>query len=219
MTAPKPPEHAIWRDAEAPGDLSDRKEIMDANLPADISELHEALEAAERDAESLVGGLTEEEGGGRAEAGSWSVAECLDHLATGNRVYLEAMVDPAERARELGRTRRGPAKPGWLGGLFVSSLEPPPKWWARMKAPRKIRPREAPPLAETFDRFMAVQADVRAFLLANADLDLAGIPFPNPFIPGIRFSLATGLHVIAAHDRRHLLQAWGVRRAVLAADP
>jgi hypothetical protein len=33
------------------------------------------------------------------------------------------------------------------------------------------------------------------------------------FIRGIRFSLATGLHVIAAHERRHLWQAWRVREA------
>jgi hypothetical protein len=29
----------------------------------------------------------------------------------------------------------------------------------------------------------------------------------------VRFSLATGLHVIAAHERRHLWQAWRVRQA------
>ena len=28
----------------------------------------------------------------------------------------------------------------------------------------------------------------------------------------IRFSLATGRHVIATHERRHLWQAWRVRR-------
>ena len=28
----------------------------------------------------------------------------------------------------------------------------------------------------------------------------------------VAFSLATGLHAIAAHDRRHLWQAWQVRR-------
>lgn len=37
---------------------------------------------------------------------------------------------------------------------------------------------------------------------------------PHPFVRGIRFSLATGLHVIAAHERRHLWQAWRVRRAL-----
>ena len=42
---------------------------------------------------------------------------------------------------------------------------------------------------------------------------IAGVRFPNPFIRGVRFSLATGLHVIAAHERRHLWQAWRVRQA------
>ena len=187
---------------------------MDADVPEDISELQGELEAAERDAKALVAGLSEEHGTARAEAGSWSVAECLDHLATANRVYLRAMQEPAKRARTRGRYRRRPARPGWVGRLFVVSLEPPPKWWSRLKAPRAIRPRAAPPLAETFASFRASQADVRAFVGAHADLDLAGVRFPNPFVRGIYFSLATGLHVIAAHERRHLWQAWGVRRAM-----
>lgn len=185
------------------------------NIPAaDIQELQEALDAAERDAEALVGGLSEELGTARIEPGSWSVAECLDHLATANRVYLRSMQEPADRARARGRLRRRPAKPGLLGGMFVDSLEPPPRWWSKQKAPRKIRPRTSPPLADAFAAFVASQAAVRAFLRANADLDLAGIRFPNPFVRGIRFSLATGLHVIPAHERRHLWQAWRVRRAL-----
>jgi hypothetical protein len=191
---------------------------MDANAPADIRELQDQLDAAERDAEALVAGLSEEQGVRRLDAGCWSVAECLDHLATGNRVYLAAMREPADRARARGRRRWRPAKPGWVGRLFAWTFEPPPKWWSRRKAPRKIRPRAAPPLAETFASFVASQADVREFLRANADLDLAGIRFPNPFVRGIRFSLATGLHVIAAHERRHLWQAWRVRRTIERAD-
>jgi hypothetical protein len=54
---------------------------------------------------------------------------------------------------------------------------------------------------------------VRVFLRKYCDLDLVGVRFANPFIRGVRFSLATGLHVIAAHERRHLWQAWRVRQA------
>jgi hypothetical protein len=43
------------------------------------------------------------------------------------------------------------------------------------------------------------------------------VVFPNPFIRGVRFSLATGLHVLEAHERRHLWQAWNVRRAMSSA--
>jgi hypothetical protein len=186
---------------------------MDTQMPADIRKLLDQLEAAKRDAEALVGGLSEVHGARRVTPGSWTVAECLDHLAIANRVYLDAMREPAERARRRGTYRRGPARPGWAGQLFVSMLEPPPKSWSKLKSPQRIRPRTAPPLTETFASFMASQADVVAFVRGYADLDLAAIRFRNPFVRGIRFSLATGLHVIAAHERRHLWQAWRVRRA------
>ena len=180
---------------------------------SDVEELKSQLEAAERDALALVADLTEELGGWRSKTGSWSVAECLDHLASTNRVYLDAMKQPAIHARELGRTRRGPGVPGLLGRWFVGKMEPPVKAAFRIKAPRSVEPRLAPPLAHAFASFTASQDEVRAFLCAYADLDLAAVRFPNPFVRGIRFSLATGLHVITAHERRHLWQAWRVRRA------
>ena len=185
---------------------------MDASAP-DIKDLEDQLDAAERDAQALAAGLAEERGGWHVETGSWSVAECLDHLATANRVYLHAMKEPAIRAREQGRFRRGPAAPGFVGRRFVRTMEPPVKAPFRMKTPRIVEPCSGPPLANAFASFMASQDEVRAFLRAYADLDLAAVQFPNPFVRGIRFSLATGLHVIAAHERRHLWQAWRVRRA------
>ena len=83
----------------------------------------------------------------------------------------------------------------------------------RGKAPRTIQPRQSPPLQDALRAFLASQDEVFAFLRTFADIDLAGVRFANPFIRGVRFSLATGLHVIAAHERRHLWQAWRVRQA------
>jgi hypothetical protein len=95
----------------------------------------------------------------------------------------------------------------------VRSLEPPVNARFKGKAPRSIQPRTAPPLSEAFSGFLASQNEVRTFLRTYADIDLAGVRFPNPFVRGVRFSLATGLHVIAAHERRHLWQALRVRQA------
>ncbi|MPZ20767.1 MAG: DUF664 domain-containing protein [Luteitalea sp.] len=180
---------------------------------ADIVALEDALNATERDARALVAGLTEEVGAWRADASSWSVAECLDHLAVANRVYLHAMQPAAEHALAQGRRRRRPARPGLIGSWFVRTLEPPVKPKFRQKAPQSIRPRVSPPLDDAAGRFVASQDDVRTFLRRYSDIDLAGVRFPNPFVRGVRFSLATGLHVIAAHERRHLWQAWRVRQA------
>jgi hypothetical protein len=189
-------------------------------LPTELQQLDDALGAVERDARSLVDGLTEARGTWRPEPGSWSVAECLDHLATANRVYLEAMRPSATRARSTGRKRRRTARPGPLGQWFVNFLEPSQTTRRKTKAPRVIRPRMAPPLNDAYAAFMASHEDARNFLRTYADVDLAGVRFPNPFISVIQFSLATGLHVIAAHERRHLVQAWRVRRqAEQAAAP
>ena len=182
-------------------------------LPADLQALDDALQASAGDARKLVDGLSEARGAWRSEPGSWSVAECLDHLATANRVYLGAMQPSAARALNAGRGRRGPAIPGLIGGWFVSYLEPPVKPRLKSKAPRTIRPRTAPALSDAVTAFLASQEEVRTFLRTYADIDLAGVRFPNPFIRGVRFSLATGLHVLAAHSRRHLWQAWRVRQA------
>jgi len=184
-----------------------RERVLDGSL----AELDRAFFASERSARTLVDGLSETHGTWRAAPGSWSVAECLDHLAVGNRVYLEAMAPPAARARSEGRLQRSDAVPGLIGGWFVRSLEPPVT--RRLRAPRKIVPRAGPPLADAAAAFFAAHAQVVAFLHDYADVDLAGVRFPNPFIRGVRFSLATGLHVLAAHERRHLWQAWNVRGA------
>ena len=181
--------------------------------PADIAALDAAYEAIEHDARLVVAGLSDALGTWRVAPDTWTVAECLDHLATGNRVYLDGMRPAAERAAADGRARRGPARPGLLGGWFARSLEPPARPLFKTKAPRQIRPRVSPPLSDASGAFLASHDDVRAFLRQFAAIDLAGITFPNPFIGGVRFSLATGLHVLAAHERRHLWQAWNVRRA------
>lgn len=179
--------------------------------PPDIQVLEDQLKAAGLEARALVAGLDEERGTRRIEGGSWSVAECLDHLAAANRVYLRAMEKTAIRARQQGKLRRGPAIPGHLGRWFVRLLEPPVK--VRLKAPRSIRPGTGRCLAETLADFEMSQEEVRAFMRNFGDLDLATVRFANPFVKGVRFSLATGLSVITAHERRHLWQAWRVRRA------
>ena len=112
-----------------------------------------------------------------------------------------------------------PATPGLIGGWFANYLEPPAHPIFKSRAPKKIRPRTAPPLSGAFALFLSSHEEIRGFLRKYAAIDLAGVRFPNPFVRGVRFSLATGLHVLAAHERRHLWQAWNVRRAIPTAAP
>lgn len=180
---------------------------------AEIIALEQALDAVDRDARALVSGLSEQVGCWRADAASWSVAECFDHLAVSNDVYLNAMRPSAERALTTGRRRRRPALPGLIGRWFIRYLEPPVQPRTKGKNPPSTTPRPAVALSDAFSAFLASHEAVRAFVRRYEDIDLASVHFPNPFIRGVRFSLATGVHVLPAHERRHLWQAARTRAA------
>ncbi len=130
----------------------------------ELQKLGRELDAAQDDAAALVQGLDAAGGAWRREPGSWSIAECLDHLATANRVYLRVMQPAADHARQRGRLRRGPALPGILGRLFIKWMEPPVRPRMRGKSPRLIRPREQPPLENAYADFLQQQDQVRAFI-------------------------------------------------------
>ena len=177
----------------------------------ELQALDEALVAIQRDAHAFLASLTESQATWRPHPSAWCVTECFEHLALTNKTYLVAMQPVATAARRDNKLRRRPALPGFFGAWFVRSLEPPSK--IRAKAPKNIQPRTAPSLADASTDFLDSQFAVINFFRFNADLDLASIRFPNPFLKGLRFSLATAFHAIPAHERRHLHQA----RALLAA--
>jgi hypothetical protein len=168
-------------------------------MPPELQKLLDELDAADRDAKAVADGSTNSEARGvRPRApGAWP--SVFDHLAVSNRVYLVRQCGGSGRGRAQGRMRRKPALPGIIGGWFARYLEPPVS--VKTKNPRITTPRASPPLDDSLTAFLESQAGVHDFIRANADLDLAGIRFVNPFIRGVRFSLATVLHVIAAHDR------------------
>jgi hypothetical protein len=179
------------------------------SLPHDLEDVRLQLDAAGRAAAALAGGLDDEQINWQPSPAVWSIAQCLDHLNAGSRVYLAAMRDAEAVARRHAWRRRGPIQPGWPSRWFIRQLEPPPR--IRMRAPGKIAPAPRAARSEVAGEFARQQAQVRELLFAAADLDLNRARFRNPFLAGIRFSLGTGFLVIAAHQRRHLWQAARLR--------
>jgi hypothetical protein len=188
-------------------------DVSPESLPQDLEDLRQQLDAAEREATALIEDLDDERLNWRPSPAAWSIAQCLDHLSAASRVYLVAMEGAAAAARRRGWQRRGPIRPGAPSRWFLRELEPPPR--RRLRAPRKIAPM-APASragkAAVGEEFGRQQARARALLAAVADLDLNRARFVNPFIPLVRFTLGTGFLVIAAHQRRHLVQAARLRQ-------
>jgi DinB superfamily len=179
-------------------------------LPQDLAALCRQLEDNRRTAEGLVRDLSEAQLQWRPDERSWSIAQCLDHLAIADRAYLVSMGQALAEARRRGSRRRGPIQPGWFSRWFVQTMEPPPR--RKLPAPRKIVPALGKSGDEVKRDFFAAQSETLDLLHEAAGADLNRTRFANPFFPLIRFTAGTGFLVIVAHERRHLWQAERIRQ-------
>jgi hypothetical protein len=145
--------------------------------------------------------------GGKA----WSIGLCVEHLAVTNEAYVERLTEAVTRDGGRAGAPRGALAPSWFGRIFLSQLEPPPRY--RVPAPKKIQPEEAH-LGDrdgVWQRFAASQERVRVLIRSTADTAVDRVRFRNPFVRDLRvFTVADGFHIVAAHERRHLYQAKNV---------
>jgi hypothetical protein len=181
-------------------------EAAAAPLPPGSAEVVAELERLEREARALAEPLTEERFNWQPQRGSWSVGQCLDHLTRSNRLYLDELEIALVSAREAGLERQGPPDLGRIGRWFVRQMEPTnPR---KIRTSRKQTPPERTMKEATLAAFGGEQQRAIDFVRASAPYDVSSVRFRNPFAFGLRaFNLATGIEVIAAHERRHLAQA------------
>jgi hypothetical protein len=179
-----------------------------SNLAAPFAELR----AAEDRAAELVAGLSDNQTNWRPESGtSWSVRQCLDHLARTNRTYAADLHDAVESCPKKQRTPTGDISPGWVGSWFVRQLEPPVR--RKLKTSAELTPPETGDIREAIRAFVESHELVGAILASAAHVDLNRLRSRNPFVSVLRFSVGTGLLIINAHDSRHLWQAERVKEA------
>jgi hypothetical protein len=177
------------------------------SLPPDLTDLIASLDRVDTDVRRLTDGLSDTQFNWQPHGGrAWSVAQCLDHLRAGIAIYLPPMQHAAEEARTRSLARRDPLRPGgWFSRWFISNMGPQVRM--KLKAPGKIVPGSRFEKASLVAAFLAAQEDVRTYVRNTATLDLNAVRFVNPFVSVLRFTAATGLLVIEAHNRRHLAQA------------
>ena len=171
--------------------------------------IRESLNASDEAAKRLAGALTEDQLNWQPAPGCWSVGQCLEHLCITNEAYLPAIV-AALREKQDAPVEQ--IVPGWFAGWFLRSFIEPSPQGKRVPAPSKIRPTVLVGLP-VLERFLSGNQGCQGVILSARNKDVNRIRFWNPLLKGIRFTVGTGLEIIAGHERRHLLQAERVRNS------
>jgi hypothetical protein len=172
--------------------------------PAWCLRIASELDAADARALALAKPLTVAQLNWRPRADVWSVGQCLEHLCLTNEVYVPPMLE-ALRAPPTGPVDE--ITPGWFGRWFIRSFIEPTTQKTRARAPGKVVPVARQIDASILDRFIASNDATRDMAAAAERHNVNRVRFKNPFVSIIRFTIGTGLQIVARHNHRHLLQA------------
>jgi hypothetical protein len=181
--------------------------LADTGSPPWCVRLISELNAADQRATVLAKSLTAQQLNWKPNPDEWSIGQCLEHLCVGNEVYLPPMWRSLA-GRPLAVVPE--ITPGWFGRWFIRNYIEPSSHTRRARAPKKIAP-GAHVEPSVLERFLRSNQQVRELVLRAAQHDVNRVRFKNPFIPVLRFTVGTGLEIVSAHERRHLLQAERIR--------
>ena len=180
-------------------------------LTSEIEAFRTQFEQLSAQADALVTPLSDAQFIWQPAPGSWSVAECVEHLNVTARLYLPKLDEAIADAIRRGRYAEGPFSYNWIGRFVVRSMEPPAR--VRMKAPKTFHPPPSRSRREIMAAFRAYQVQFVDRLRQANGLDLAGAKVSSPASKWIRLPLGSGFALMTAHERRHLWQAQRVTTA------
>jgi hypothetical protein len=179
------------------------------SLIEELRDYYEQFENLKEDAVELSAPLNETQFNWRPSPKQWSISECLAHLNVLDGLDVPAIRDAIEAGRAAGLTGKGPFRYGFLSRGFVRFSEPPVR--LKFKAPEVYRPPANQPKDKVVAEFVAVHDQLLELITKSNGLDLARVKV-RTLIRYVKISLGQRFALLAAHDRRHLRQAWTVRR-------
>jgi uncharacterized damage-inducible protein DinB len=131
----------------------------------------------------------------------WNILECLAHL----NQYAAFYVPQLEKATKNSKSTKNKAyKQGWLGGKFISMMEP-----------QNVKPQKTMKHTNTFGRavtkkeietFISWQDRLLRAVQQLRDIDLNKRQIPVEFMPLIKLKTGDALQFVVVHQQRHIEQ-------------
>jgi hypothetical protein len=182
--------------------------MQEAELRHRCEEIRKINEAVEE----LVRNLTDTQLSWKPNPGSWSIAECLEHLAATARADLPYLRRAIAEGRSRRMSGRGPFRYGLFGRLLIACMDASVLF--KFKAPAVYRPSANRAPRESIDEFFSRQQEILECLRESDGLDLARTKMSLPSHEFLRLSIGQEFRLLVVHEQRHVEQAKRALRAM-----
>jgi hypothetical protein len=162
------------------------------------------------EAKKLVAGRSQSDLTKSLESTSWSVAQCLDHLAQTANAFVPVISSAIARAPRLTTNRA--LRTGALTRLFIRNLEPP--YRLRFKVPAPLVPRQHD-FDSAWGAFEESQARLVKTIRSASGLAVDQVRVESPVYARFNYNVYGAFRMLTAHERRHL---WQIEQILNALD-
>ncbi len=166
------------------------------------------LEAEKNSAEAkaLMEGLSEAQLSWTPAPGSWSIAQCVDHLTTTSKAFEPYLATAIKRGSEKWPVRSSiPYRPSWVGGWLIKQVQP--ETTRKVSSPKVFQPLHTPAIENVLEKFLKQQGEFIRVVRQAEGVDYNKTRLRSPVTPLMRYSLADAFVVTVVHGWRHLAQA------------
>jgi DinB superfamily len=160
-------------------------------------------------ARDLVAGRSQSDLTTSLESTSWSVAQCLDHLAQTTNAFVPAISSAIARAPRLTTNRA--LSTGTLARLFILNLEPP--YRLRFKVLTSLVPNRRD-FNAAWNAFPESQAELERTIRSARGLAIDRVRVESPVYARFSYNVYGALRMLTAHQRRHLWQIEQILRTL-----
>ena len=141
--------------------------------------------------------------------GSWSIAQCLEHLIIADSAYFPDLKNITEGNFKMDFWEKHSLFTRLCGRLMKDSLQEQVK--RKMIAPKKIQPQKSDKKLDLIDNYLK-NLDTFFTLIANCkNVDIDKTIITSPTIRIVTYSLGDAFIFLIQHEHRHINQAIKVK--------
>ena len=141
--------------------------------------------------------------------GSWSIAQCLDHLIGSHNAYFPVLKKITEAIYKMNFWERYSPFSATCGRIMKDKLQEQVK--KKMIAPKIIQPSSGKMQPELIDDYYKNLDNFLAYISNCRDIDIDKIIITSPTISIVTYSLRDAFRFLIQHEHRHINQAIRVK--------
>ena len=138
---------------------------------------------------------------------------CIEHLVLTGQAFLPTWDAALNKADEMERHDSAGFPYTWWQSKILDYAENPGR--LRLKTPPPFVPYSRHSIAETVSRFLGMHRELASRVARSRGLDVRRAKVQSPFTSWIWYAVGFSFDLALAHERRHLHQAWRVRRQLI----